>query len=289
MKQTLLIVGTLCVLAMNHIQAQTTPSASEQLPAFSTVIPKLELLKSGYPDVKEAGKEEVVLTKDGKHFKLIGKKITSKDISDKLKLYLVDAKTTNMWKDNPRDGIKQLSIYCETLVLQADIWLPETNIDIQAKEITMHGYSIRTEPLPWRNAVQFDSLSATETRAGKAGGKAGDIRVVSESLVIGSNQTPFLANGGQGEAVFVPEMDIIKPYTQLEGENAIEVYQNHECTESDGGKKTGRSKRWTTTRDDIVAATFSNTEDFVFSAAKTCYGQKIPILNPTIQLHPYVH
>lgn len=277
MKQTSFALIVVCAMATSYMQAQTTTTnSSENRPAFSTIIPKLQLLKSNYPNVTEASKQEVVLVKDGTHFKLIGKKITSKDINDKLKAYLVDAnkqKDSPIWKGTFNKGIDKLSIYGETLELQANIWLPETNIDIQAKRILMHGYSISTEPLPWEKAVKFDLLSQIDTKPGEAGGKAGDISVVCDLLETGSNQKPFLANGGKGESVYVPEMTVNYPGTVKE----IQIFKFHECNDDNAKMdKTGRSTTWFAREgDNVVAAEFYNISSRGVFGTTTCSGYTI--------------
>lgn len=275
MKQTLLILVALYAITVNAIHAQTTPSSSDNLPPFSTVIPKLELLKSGYPDVREAGKEEVTFSKIGKNIKFIGKKVTTKDIQAKINAYLIDEKKqtdiknkTYAWKDQTTEGISKLSIYCETLELQDNIWLPETNIDIQAKHIEMHGYRINTSPLPWQKSQRYDLLSATSTSAGEKGGDAGSIHIVCETMN-GVSSASFIANGGDGEAVLVPEMSINYPSRK----ESIEVYKFHGC---DIGEKSGQSTRWESKPNfNMVAAEFSNTSVRAVGSDTKCRGTEI--------------
>ena len=87
------------LMCCSSLYGQNGTDSNNALPAFSTIAPSVQLLKTGYPSIKAGNTVPIKYSKDtvqGIH-KFIGRKITTDFIRDKIGLYMV--KDTTQWKD----------------------------------------------------------------------------------------------------------------------------------------------------------------------------------------------
>jgi hypothetical protein len=226
MKRRILILMVLCAIAMNNSYAQTTPSASEQLPPFSTIVPQLELLKTGYPSLKAGNTEPIKYSKDIKSgiHRFIGQKITTDFIREKIGMHMVKTRLEKGSYDDLR--LKKLIIYCDTLEMKELLWLPEADIDIQTRVLLTNKNWIKSSALDWRDSTNYDAIT-DNGKAGQPGGNAGNIsiRYMISDIDLTSGIYPVEAKGGAGETIFVPKVNIKYP----ESQNSVDVHMAEGC------------------------------------------------------------
>jgi len=106
---------------------------------------------------------------------------------------------------NPATGfnanVKQLDIYAESLIIRDELWMPQTNINIKARYLIFEDKAgatparIKTEPLSKTEQPEF----VIPVIDGVDGHNAGNITIITDSIVIPGNRIRFITNGGNGQ------------------------------------------------------------------------------------------
>lgn len=197
-----------------------TTTNNQNIPkSFTEVIPNLQFLKSGFPNTSvKTSKESYIqnLSSSSEVATIVGLTITSqqlrKVLKDKAGKILIKQPTDYTspdykWQDNTPKVLDTLNIYCDELILDEDLWVPETNINIIAKTINMQNHKIISSPLMWKATKDAHEIPTTETN-GKHGKNGGNISIKTEKIIALGK---IIANGSDGTSVFFPKFKIDQP------------------------------------------------------------------------------
>jgi len=192
---------------------------------------QVQFFESAYPRVKSFDKKDYIVHKknqDGSEHTFVGFDIDSDFIKKKIG-------GTLDYKDKyfaAESKIKKIFIYAETLTLKEDMWIPEAYIEIYVNELNMNKKSINTSPLPYDRNTIMDNK-----KDGRDGRHAGDITIVVNQI---RDKGHIIANGTDGEWVYVPDVEIEHP----EYKNEIKFHILEGCDDQ-------KSKELTYTRDTL--------------------------------------
>lgn len=213
----------------------------------SKIVPNVKLLPSGYASLKDTKTSFFNYFVDTTIHKFIGTVVYSDSINKKLGKELITKDST--WKDDNRSSrVKKLVIYCDSLVLNQNIWLAECEFEIQARVINMNTYNINSSALHWKKADDYSGIT-DDNKNGDEGGKGGNIKITCDKII---KTGQFIANGGNGASVLVPKVDVNYPGPSKRKITTSRYYRN--CG---GIDKRERAYEWNLDYDVIALVTYT--------------------------------
>jgi len=249
----------LCALVMN-----LGVSAQNNTASFKSAIPHLQLLESGFPNVKDVDPREYSRydrdIANATH-KFVGIVVTSDMIKEKLGAL----KPQSRYLDAPiPPAVKKLIVYCDSFALSDSLWFPQCNYEIHARIVNMNGKSIVSSPVPWRKAIDMGALQPAGTDTGRAGLTGGNISVVCDKVL---HPGKLVANGSAGEWTYIPQVSVDAPKVARH----IECYKNMGCSNQGSGRSQGidAGRSW---QYEMVASVFHNEDYILFKEVEKCTG-----------------
>lgn len=200
--QTTFVV-LLVAISYNWSVAQDGPAIPY---SYDEIIPRLTLLPSGTANAEVVDLNKA-LTKDSKGDSIIvvtGAKLTMTSIVESVGSTLfVNSGGKGQYRSKA-PKLKELKIYCDTLIIDKSIHAPEADIHLHANYIDMKEQVIRTSPLALPYSVEAKVNQSVEEmkKNGKNGLDAGSITIKANKLV---NPGTLEANGGNGEIRYAPD------------------------------------------------------------------------------------
>lgn len=184
---------------------------------YELVIPKLDVLHTNIIFSKEDQLQTTVYYKNSTGYVLIGDVITSDTLikyiqtSDLLKKLELSALGDKGYRGDVSPLVKNLSVYCDSFVLDKSLWFPEIDVLIHSRKVNFTNKSmLKTTPRPWK--VNTSAIKADD------GLKAGEIKIITET---GSN-IMLESTGSDGGSVLFPTVSFTAP-------TVIESVEIHRC------------------------------------------------------------
>ena len=211
-----LLLFSLKLSAVSVNNSDTIPVPSN----FKQVVPDLEILQSAFPKIKSENEEDYVKTiynEKDKSMTIIALSLTTEKLKELLKEGMVvqpDWRNENrrkdpnyQWRNNHKKIYDNVNIYCGSLVMNKDIWIPECNITIHADNIVTNDknkttFFIISSPLDYKEVWSHHEISKNAPSNGKNGANAGNINLRFNNLKI------FLGletEGSKGTSIYIPD------------------------------------------------------------------------------------
>jgi len=261
--QTTFVV-LLVAISFYRSNAQDGPSIPY---SYDEIIPRLTLLPSGTANAEVVDLNKA-LTKDSKGDSIIvvtGAKLTMTSIIKSVGSSLfVNFGVKGRYRDEA-PKLKELKIYCDTLIIDKSIHVPEADIHLHANYIDMKEQVIRTSPLPLRYSEEanLEESIAEMKKNGVHGKDAGSITIKANQLV---NPGTLEANGGHGELRYAPDFQYTAQDKALLAKRTKKIKLGRGC-EADMNIKAYNN--------DIISYSVDNVEQLCMTCDNCKYTKKL--------------